>query len=51
MMHQRTNATVVFETDVRVLAVDGDPDRIAFYGASRGCWLTMDDPLNLRDWR
>jgi len=52
MMHQRTNATVAFDADVHVLAVDGDPDRIAFYdGSSRQCWLSMDDPLDLRDYR
>ena len=52
MMRQTTNGTVAFETDVKVLAVDGDPDRIAFYdGSSRQCWLSMDDPVDLRTYR
>jgi len=52
MMHQTTNATVAFESDVKVLAFDGEPDRIAFYDeSSRQCWLSMDDPLDLRDYR
>jgi hypothetical protein len=52
MMYQNVAATTQFETpSVDVLAVRGEPDKLAFYQADEGRWLTMTDPLNLRDCR
>lgn len=51
-MHQNPSATTAFESDVHVLAVEGEPDTLAFYTEhSRSSWLTMDDPLDLREYR
>ncbi len=56
MMHQNPTASRQFDTpSVSVMAVDGvgdAPDRLAFYdGTSTRSWLSMDDPLDLRDYR
>jgi len=56
MMHQDPTATTQFDTTtVSVVTVDGAgdaPDRLAFYdGRSQSSWLTIDDPLDLRDYR
>lgn len=53
MMHQLLPATRRLETPTAlVVTVDGDPDRLAFYGrASSQSWLAMDEPLDVRDYR
>ena len=52
MMHQNVAATTQFDTPgVGVLAVRGEPDKLAFYQAGEGRWLTMTDPLNVREHR
>ena len=54
MMHQNPTATRKFDTDsgVRVFTTEGDPDALAFYDPdSSTAWLSMNDPVNCRDWR
>jgi len=44
------SATTQFDADVAVCTVDGDPDGLTFYDKANGdSWLSMRDPINLRD--
>jgi hypothetical protein len=54
MMHQNVSSTRKIDApDVCVLTTDGEPDALAFYDSDPGrkTWLTMRDPVDLRDWR
>ena len=47
----KPSATTQFDAAaVAVCTVDGDPDGLTFYDKSNGdSWLSMRDPINLRD--
>jgi hypothetical protein len=47
----KPDATTVFQTPgPTVAAVDGDPDGLTLFdGDTDGCWLSMRDPINLRE--
>ena len=56
MMHQNPTASRKFDAaDVRVFTTDGErpqDDALAFYDpASTTAWLSMNDPLDVREWR
>ena len=53
MMHQNVAATTQFDLpSVCVVAVDGDPDTLGLYEPTNSrSWLTMDDPVDVRDYR
>ena len=56
MMHQNPTASRKFDADgVRVFTTEGDRpehDALAFYDpASSTAWLSMNDPVDVRDYR
>lgn len=54
MMHQNPTASRKFDVDpsLRVFTTEGDPDALAFYDpTSTAAWLSMNDPLDAREWR
>lgn len=54
MMHQTPPQTSFEAADLYVVTVDGErePDTLAFYDRrSAASWLSMHDPLDLRDYR
>ena len=57
MMHQNPTASRKFDVDpgLRVFTTDGDrpeDDSLAFYDpASTTAWLSMNDPVDVREWR
>jgi len=56
MMHQNPTASRKFDADgVRVFTTDGETredDALAFYDpAESTAWLTMTDPVDVRDYR
>ena len=53
MMHQDPTASHQFDTDtVSVVTTESEASPLAFYDAtSSKAWLSMNDPLDLRDYR
>ena len=55
MMHQNPTASHQFDTatdEVAVVTTEGESSPLAFYDpSSRQAWLSMDEPLDLRDYR
>ena len=53
MIHENPTASRKFDTDtIRVFTTDGESDALAFYDpASSSAWLSMNDPLDLHEWR
>ena len=57
MMHQNPTASRKFDTHtgLRVFTTDGErpqDDALAFYDpTSTTAWLSMNDPLDVHDWR
>ncbi len=54
MMHHNPTASRKFDVDprLRVFTTEGDPDALAFYDpTSSTAWLTMNDPVDVREWR
>lgn len=53
MRHQDPTASHQFDAaDVSVVTTEGETSPLAFYDpSSRQAWLSMDDPLTLREYR
>lgn len=53
MMHHDPTASYQFDTDdVSVITTEGETSPLAFYDpSSRGAWLSMRNPITLRDYR
>ena len=57
MMHHNPTASRKFDVDprLRVFTTEGDRpghDALAFYDPTNaGAWLSMNDPVNVREWR
>lgn len=55
MMHDDPAAVRRFDAvGVSVFTVDGEPDTLAFYDPAMeagNAWLTMSDPVDVREWR
>jgi len=53
MMHQNPTASHQFDTDtVSVVTTEGEASPLAFYDPSSSkAWLSMQEPLNLREYR
>ena len=53
MIHQNPTASHQFDTDtVSVVTTEGEASPLAFYDPSNSrAWLSMNDPLDVRDYR
>ena len=53
MMYHNPTASRKFDVDgLRVFTTEGDPDALAFYDPTdSAAWLSMNDPLDVRNYR
>ena len=54
MMYQNPTASRKFDVAprLRVFTTEGDPDALAVYDpTATAAWLSMNDPVDVREWR